>query len=116
MDQINALRSDFETQAQLVYIRHSIDTNDEFYKAENEFLDENAPIVQEYITDFYRALVNSKFRNELEQKWGSQISFQLADLSLKTFSPEIIEEAPEGEQTFHRIQSVDRIGQNSVRR
>ena len=52
MDKINALRSDFETQAQLVYIRHSIDTNDEFYKAENEFLDESQPVVQEYVTDF----------------------------------------------------------------
>ena len=67
MDQINALRSDFETMAQLVYIRHSIDTNDTFYKAENEFLDESSPIIQEYITDYYRALVNSKFRAELEQ-------------------------------------------------
>ena len=47
--------------------------------------------MQEYITDFYRALVDSKFRNELEQKWGAQL-FQLADLSLKTFSPEIIDD------------------------
>ncbi|MCM3132250.1 M3 family oligoendopeptidase [Paenibacillus polysaccharolyticus] len=91
MDKINALRNDFETQAQLVYIRHSIDTNDEFYKAENEFLDDSQPVVQEYITDFYRALVNSKFRAELEKKWGPQL-FQLAEQALKTFSPEIIED------------------------
>ncbi|TQR44416.1 M3 family oligoendopeptidase [Paenibacillus popilliae] len=91
MSDINKLRSEFDTQVQLVSIRHSIDTNDEFYKAEQEYMDEVVPVIQEYITDYYRALVNSKFRSELEQKWGIQL-FQLAEKMLKTFSPEIIED------------------------
>ncbi|MFE0559804.1 M3 family oligoendopeptidase [Paenibacillus sp. NPDC058910] len=91
MTQINKLRSEMDTLSQLVYIRHSIDTNDEFYRAEQDFFDENGPVIQEYITDYYRALVDSKFRAELENKWGRQL-FQLAELSLKTFSPEIIED------------------------
>ncbi|MDT8979081.1 M3 family oligoendopeptidase [Paenibacillus sp. chi10] len=91
MSDINKLRSEFDTQAQLVSIRHSIDTNDEFYKAEQEYMDEVGPVIQEYITDYYRALVNSKYRAELEAKWGIQL-FQLAEKLLKTFSPEIIED------------------------
>ncbi|EPY11902.1 oligoendopeptidase, M3 family [Paenibacillus sp. cl6col] len=91
MSDINKLRNEFDTQVQLVSIRHSIDTNDEFYKAEQEYMDEVVPVIQEYITDYYRALVNSKFRSELEQKWGIQL-FQLAEKMLKTFSPEIIED------------------------
>ncbi|MFB4326322.1 M3 family oligoendopeptidase [Paenibacillus lautus] len=91
MTRINKLRSEMDTLSQLVYIRHSIDTNDEFYKAEQDFFDENGPVIQEYITDYYRALVGSKFRAQLEDKWGRQL-FQLAELSLKTFSPEIIED------------------------
>ncbi|MCY9761642.1 M3 family oligoendopeptidase [Paenibacillus alvei] len=91
MSDINKLRSEFDTQTQLVSIRHSINTNDEFYKAEQEYMDEVGPVIQEYITDYYRALVNSKFRAELEQKWGIQL-FQLAEKMLKTFSPEIIED------------------------
>ncbi|SFS69976.1 M3 family oligoendopeptidase [Paenibacillus sp. BC26] len=91
MTALNQLRSEFDSQAQIASIRHSIDTNDEFYKAEQDFFDESGPIVQEYITDYYRALVGSKFRTELEQKWGRQL-FQLAELSLKTFSPEVIED------------------------
>lgn len=91
MTRINKLRSEMDTLSQLVYIRHSIDTNDEFYKAEQDFFDENGPVIQEYITDYYRALVDSKFRAQLEDKWGRQL-FQLAELSLKTFSPEIIED------------------------
>ncbi|WP_152394121.1 M3 family oligoendopeptidase [Paenibacillus guangzhouensis] len=88
---INQLRSDVSTQFELVMIRHSIDTNDEFYKAEQDFIDETGPVIQEYITDYYRALVNSQFREGLEAKWGRQL-FQLAELSLKTFHPDIIED------------------------
>lgn len=68
---INKLRGEFDTQQQIASIRHSIDTNDEFYKAEQDFFDENGPVVQEYVTDYYRALVGSKFRAKLEEKWGN---------------------------------------------
>ncbi|NWL88534.1 M3 family oligoendopeptidase [Paenibacillus sp. 79R4] len=91
MTAINQLRSEYDTMHTIASVRHSIDTNDEFYKAENDYYDEVDPVVLEFINDYYRALVGSKFRAELEQKWGKQL-FQLADLSLKTFSPEIIED------------------------
>jgi M3 family oligoendopeptidase len=91
MAAFNKLRSEFDTQQQIASIRHSIDTNDEFYKAEQDFFDENGPIVQEYLTDYYRSLVHSKFRTQLENKWGRQL-FQLAELALKIFSPEVIED------------------------
>ncbi|WP_028545307.1 M3 family oligoendopeptidase [Paenibacillus taiwanensis] len=91
MADINQLRGSIDTQATIVSVRHSIDTTDEFYKAEQEYMDEMGPVIQEYITDYYRALVQSKFRTELEDKWGTQL-FQLAELSLKTFSPEVIED------------------------
>lgn len=91
MAAINKLRSEIDTQGQIVGIRHSVDTTDAFYKAEQDYVDEVGPIIQEYITDYYRALVNSKFRTELEGKWGSQL-FALAELSLKTFHPDVIED------------------------
>jgi M3 family oligoendopeptidase len=88
------LRNEYNTQETLVSIRHSIDTRDEFYKAEQDYFDEINPVIQEYVTDYYRALTQSKFRQELEAKWGSQL-FRLAEMSLKTFSPEIIEDLQE---------------------
>lgn len=88
---VHKLRNQITTAFDLVYIRHSIDTNDEFYKAEQDYIDEAGPVIQEYITDFYQVLVRSAFRKELEEKWGSQL-FDLAELSLKTFHPKIIED------------------------
>ncbi|MNI13252.1 Peptidase family M3 [compost metagenome] len=89
--EINKLRNEFDTMATLVSIRHSINTEDEFYKAEQEYMDEAGPVIQEYVTDYYRALVQSKFRAEFEQEWGSQL-LQIAEISLRTFSPEVIED------------------------
>ena len=91
MAEINKIRSNVETMENLVYIRHSINTEDEFYAKEQDFLDENMPLYQNIVTKFYKALVNSKFRPELEKVWDKQI-FTLAELQLKTFSEEIIED------------------------
>lgn len=89
MADINKLSNAFSTQVQLVSVRHSINTEDEFYKAEQEFMDEIGPVFQEYIDSYYKALVHSAFRSELEQKWGHQL-FASAELTLKTFHPDII--------------------------
>jgi len=91
MGEINCLRNHFESMQTLAEIRHSIDTTDEFYETEQNYFDENGPIYQGLVTDFYKALVNAAFRKELEEKWGSQL-FNIAELRLKTFSPEIIED------------------------
>ena len=46
----------------LCYIRHSVDTNDEFYKAEQDYMDEIQPEIEGLVTKYYQALVDSKFR------------------------------------------------------
>ncbi|PLR85754.1 M3 family oligoendopeptidase [Bacillus sp. V33-4] len=89
MKEINDIRNDLGTMSNLVYIRHSIDTNDEFYKAEQDYIDEIQPELEGLVTEYYKALLDSPYRTELEQKWGSQL-FALAEAQLKTFSPEII--------------------------
>jgi M3 family oligoendopeptidase len=91
MKEITDLRTDFETMAELANIRYTIDTKDKFYEEEKKFYDENMPIYEGIKSRFNRILVNSNFRKQLEQKWGKQI-FTLAELSLKTFKPEIIED------------------------
>ncbi|WP_409994145.1 M3 family oligoendopeptidase [[Anoxybacillus] calidus] len=91
MKEMNAIRNDFNTMTNICYIRHTVDTNDEFYKQEQDFFDEVEPEMQGLVTEYYKALVNSRFRSELEKKWGKQL-FALAETQLKTFSPEIIED------------------------
>ncbi|MBW8351612.1 M3 family oligoendopeptidase [Bacillus sp. IITD106] len=89
MNKINDIRNELGTMFNLCYIRHTIDTNDEFYKKENDYMDEISPIIEGFTSKYYEALVSSKFRSELENKFGKQL-FDLAECQLKTFSPEII--------------------------
>lgn len=90
IEKINAFRNDFSTQYNLVYIRASIDTKDEFYQKERDYLDEKTPEMEELSTEYYKALLASPFCKELEEKWGTQL-FDLAQNQIKGFSPEIIE-------------------------
>jgi M3 family oligoendopeptidase len=89
LNKINRLRRDFMSMAAIGQIRHTIDTRDGFYDTENQFFDENSPVFEALVTEFYKKLIASKFRPDLEAKWGSQL-FNIADLAIKTFQPSIL--------------------------
>jgi len=91
---INAARVDVSSMLAIARIRHTIDTTDPFYKAEQEFIDEQSPVYQGLVTDFYKALIASPFRARLEERWGRQL-FDTAELALKTFDPSIVEDLKE---------------------
>ena len=75
-DEFEALRREVETDLTIAYVRHSIDTRDEFYDQENEFSDEAGPQLEEMFQKINLALLGSKFRPEI---------------SVRTFKPEILE-------------------------
>ncbi|WP_050614626.1 M3 family oligoendopeptidase [Bacillus testis] len=91
MKALNDLRNTFDTMKNLVYVRHTIDTNDDFYKEEQAYLDEVSPEFEELDAAFYQALIASPYRKELEEKWGKTL-FLLAETKIKTLSPEIIQD------------------------
>jgi M3 family oligoendopeptidase len=86
---INNLRVEFDSMGSICSIRHSVNTNDKFYEDENHFYDEHYPEISELINSYYRALLLSPFKAELEKVYGKQL-FILAELNLKTFEPEIL--------------------------
>lgn len=88
--QINDMRTEFLSMYNLCHIRHTIDTTDDYYEAENNFFDQNHPNFVALNHAFYQKLLASPFRKELKDKWGEQI-FVIAELSLKTFKPPILE-------------------------
>lgn len=94
MTQINQLRFDFQTMATLSSIRHSLDVNDTFYDEEKTFFDQNGPQFSQLNNLYYQALVAHPLRGELEALKGALL-FQKAELSLKTFAPEIMPDLQE---------------------
>ncbi|MFC3039595.1 M3 family oligoendopeptidase [Virgibacillus xinjiangensis] len=87
---INTFRNRLDTMGNLVYIRASIDTNDEYYQKERDYFDQLEPELEALSTKFYRALIDSPHKKELEEEWGPQL-FRIADYSVRKFSPEVIE-------------------------
>ena len=94
MDKVINLRNHIDTMITLVSIRHSINTADDFYDKENDYCDEISPLLYGFTTDFYEALVTSKFRKELEDKY-EKFLFDQAECSLKTFNEEVIPQLQE---------------------
>lgn len=91
IEKVNKLRSGFDTMYQLCAIRHSIDTRELFYNTEQDFFDENLPIFESFTSEYYSALIKSQFRDEIEKIFGKQL-FRIAEMQLKSFIPEIIDD------------------------
>lgn len=94
MDQFIAIRRTVETMFTLVSIRHSIDTRDEFYDKESDYVDMAMPQFQDLAISFYHRILASPFRAAIEKKYGKHL-LNLAEVSVKAFKPEIIEDLQE---------------------
>lgn len=88
IEKINDLRNYFEGMWALARIRHTLDTTQSFYKDEQDFYDQFDPVYKRICSAYYEALVSSPYRQELEGHVGKQL-FSLAELNLKTYSPEV---------------------------
>ena len=82
---------EYATMRSLAGIRNDIDTRDPFYDAEVAFYDAEMPKLQKVFKAWTKATLESPFRKQLEEKYGS-VSFLNAEISTKTFSPEIVED------------------------
>ncbi len=78
-----------ETMATLASTRHSIDTRDAFYDAEENFWNNALPELQEYEQAWTMAMLDSPFRKDFAAEYGD-LMFINAEIALKSFSPEII--------------------------
>lgn len=97
MIEIRTVRSEFETLRSIASVRHSIDTTDPFYDGENKYFDEQSPDYGAVITDYYNALVKSKYKSDLTDKYGEHF-LNLAELTVECFKPEIIDMLKEENQ------------------
>lgn len=88
---INSTRNTFETMWNVASVKYSQDTTNPSYEEENNFFDNCSPLFKGLTNDFYKAILGSSFRDELALVFGRQL-FSIAEMSLKTFSHEVIEE------------------------
>lgn len=91
---IDKNRAHVDSMMTLSSIRHSIDTQDEFYEAENDFWDENAPFIQELTTQYYQYVLASPFIADLKKQLPDTFIRIMAS-TIRTFDPCIISDLQE---------------------
>ena len=88
--EVDKVFSEYSTYQAIAHLNFARDTKSKETKAENEYYDEIAPSMSEFSTRFAKAVVSSKYRDELVHEWGHQY-FNLLKMELKTFDPKIKE-------------------------
>lgn len=86
---MTALMANLDTQSQLSQIRYSINTNDAFYEAEDQYWNEYNPLFAEIHTGYYRAILASSHREALEEVLPRTF-FKMAQFQLDAFDPAVI--------------------------
>lgn len=77
------------TMTSIASIRHTLDTKDEFYEKEDEYINEMMPVIMPKLLAVDQAIMASPFRTDLEKEYGEQYFTQM-ELEKKTFCEENI--------------------------
>ena len=93
------------TMQQIAYIRHTINTKDEFYNAENDYMDEIGPKLQELTHRVNTALLESPYRAELERHYGA-LMFKNLEIAARSFSPALVELMQEENKLVSEYQNL----------
>ena len=79
-----------QDSAVLCEIRHTADTTDEYYAAEQDYLDRRMPEFEELLTDFAKAFLREDMRDKAAEKWGEHTLTKCL-YQTKSFDPCLIE-------------------------
>lgn len=93
-DKYNKLSEEIETACSLANCRFTLNTRDEFYNAEMDYYDNAMPLFTEIDNEYKKAMLASPHRAEAEKLINPRV-FKEFEMSLKTFSPEVIEDLQE---------------------
>ena len=91
MEEMYKLTRHMTTLYTLASIRRTINTEDEFYQAEDEYWNENIAKLMEVDNKFAKLKLNSKFRSDMEEKFGEYFT-KKAEVAEKVFNREIMDD------------------------
>ena len=84
-----SLAEEVMTQQTIVSIRNTMDMSDKFYESEMKFFNTEMPKLMLLIQKAGKALLESPFRSQLEEKYGEKL-FKDAEVQMKLFNWSII--------------------------
>ena len=97
--------SHFNTMATVMSIRHTVDTSDKFYEAEDEYFNQAYPEVMPYMQAFSTALLSSPFRKQIDEEYGQQF-LKAVQLGVDSFCEKNIPLMQEESELVNRYQKL----------
>lgn len=89
------------TSMDICYLRHDMDVNDAFYKEEQAYYDEIGPGIADLSNQFDRLMLDSPYRDYLEQIIGHQ-AFAIMESAQQAYNDSLIELAQEENNLLSR--------------
>lgn len=103
--------SHINTMTTIASIRHTVDTSDKFYEAEDEFINNAVPELLSAAQAYELALLNSPFRKEIDLEYGEYF-LKKVQLSVDSFSDKnisLMQEENELCQRFERLMASCKV-------
>ena len=82
------------TNFEIGKVKYTCDTQNAENAKNQQMIDEMTPVISIFKDRFNKALVNARFRPELEAKWGAHL-FKMVETQLATFDEKIVPELQE---------------------
>ncbi len=92
INKMNKYSDDISTDASLISVHYTLETNNPKYAKLEQELDQISPIISSISQEFIEILVHAPYVEDLKKVYG-EYAVKQWELSLKCFSPDIIEEA-----------------------
>ncbi|MBR5945345.1 MAG: M3 family oligoendopeptidase, partial [Lachnospiraceae bacterium] len=83
------LRGEVWSNFVICNFRHDIDTSDEFYSKEKDYIDEIQPLISQLQNDYLKVVYESPYRDYLEEKI-SKVAFKNMELANKSINDKIL--------------------------
>lgn len=87
---IETLQKDYGTMRAIASVRFTINTNDEFYKGEDDYFNSKGPLLSEKFVKFEKMILESPFKDDFAKEIGD-IYIKNLELSVKGFSSKVTE-------------------------
>ncbi len=100
-----AYSSRVNTMTTIVEIRHTVDTSDKFYEAEDEYVSREYPEAMPYMQAFNEALLTSPFKKDIDAEYGAQF-LKAVQLGMESFSEKNIQLMQEENELTNRYQRL----------
>ncbi|MEG1870477.1 MAG: M3 family oligoendopeptidase [Peptostreptococcaceae bacterium] len=94
IDRLNKIRNNIKSMSTIASIKYSIDTSNSYFEEEKIYWDEHLPLYEEINSVFYKAILESQFKEDIIYDFGDQF-LNIASYSIKAFSTDIIKELQE---------------------